>query len=138
LKEKWGDRMLAVLAPDASRDDFHSPFPKPDNEELQPYDEGALLDALGALSVALQKLQDGGLLGHWEISIPEDDDWGVVTVAVDDDITIGGQTLAREKNQPLYGSEVVALLRSAMDTYAKIPYKLDVFFIDPTTTRQEL
>merc|ERR1711957_27433 len=102
----WGDNMLAKWAPDANRNDYKSLFPKPDDTENQPYDEGALLDALGAVSVALNKLQQGGLIGHWEMSIPEDDYWNVVTIAVDDDISIGGQILAKGRNQPLGGSEV--------------------------------
>ena len=137
VERTWGDKLLAKLAPGADRKDYTSPFPKPDDTEFQPYDEGALLDALGAVSVALNKLQAGGLIGHWEISIPEDDYWNVVTVAIDDDISIGGQILGRERNQPLSGSEVVALMRSAMESRAKISYKMDTFFIDPTTTRQE-
>ena len=85
--------------------------------------------------MALHKLIIGH---HWEISIPEDDNWNVVTIAVDDEISIGGQILARERNQALNGSAIVALVRSAMEDRAKIAYKLDTFFIDPTTTRQEL
>lgn len=138
FEKAWGSKNLAFLAPNANRDDFSSPFPKPDPSDEQPYDEAALLDALGAVSVALNKLQAGGLIGHWEISIPEDDFWNVVTVAIDDDISLGGQILARESKLPLSGSVVVALLRSAMENQAKISYKMDTFFIDPTTTKQEL
>jgi hypothetical protein len=57
---------------------------------------------------------------------------------VDDDITIGGQILARASKLPLNGSAVVAVIRSAMEDKASIPYKMDTFFIDPTTTDQEL
>ena len=138
FERTWGDKLLAKLAPNANRNDYTSPFPKPDNTENQPYDEGALLDALGGVSVALSKLQQGGVVGHWEISIPDDDDWNVVTIAVDDDISIGGQILARERQQPVGGSEVVALVRAALENQAKISYKMDTFFIDPSTTRQEL
>ena len=138
FQQAWGENMLAKLAPNANRNDYKSPFPKPDDTDNQPYDEGALLDALGAVSVALGKLQQGGLIGHWEMSIPEDDDWNVVTIAVDDDISIGGQILARGRAQPLDGSEVTALVRAAMNKHAKIPYKMDTFFIDPSTTKQEL
>eukprot|EP00977_Amphora_coffeiformis_P007044 scaffold1522_cov166-Amphora_coffeaeformis.AAC.22 len=136
METTWGEKLLTKLAPGASREDYTSPFPKPDDTEFQPYDEGALLDALGAVSIALNKLQASGLIGHWEISIPEDDYWNVVTVAIDDDISIGGQILSRERNQPLSCSIGGALMRAAMDR-AKIPYKMDTFFIDPTTTRQE-
>jgi hypothetical protein len=138
FERSWGDKLLANLAPNANRNDFVSPFPKPDDTENQPYDEGALLDALGGVSVALSKLQQGGVVGHWEISIPEDDNWNVVTIAVDNDISIGGQILARERQQPLGGSEVVALVRAALEHPANISYKMDTFFIDPSTTRQEL
>jgi hypothetical protein len=134
----WGQRMMNELAPNADRKDFRSPFPAPDPTDEQPYDQNALLDALGAVSVTLDKLQQGGLIGHWEISIPEDDYGNVVTIAVDDDITIGAQVLSKEQNQPISGSAVVALVRSAMDDRAKISYNMDTFFIDPSTTKQEL
>jgi hypothetical protein len=133
----WGQKMLSSLAPNANRNDFKSPFPAPDPTEEQPYDQGALLDALGAISATLNKMQEGGLIGHWEISIPEDDYGNVVTIAVDDDVTIGAQVLAREQNQPLGGSAVVALVRSAMDDRLAISYNMDTFFIDPSTTKQE-
>jgi hypothetical protein len=138
LEKAWGAKMLSTFASNADRNDYNSLFPKPDPTDEQPYDEGSLLDALGAVSAALSKLQEAGIIGHWEISIPEDDFWSVVTVAVDDDITIDGQILARESKLPLSGSAVVGLLRSAMEDKAKIPYKIDTFFIDPTTTRQEM
>ena len=134
----WGQKILSSLAQNADRKNFRSPFPPPDPDEEQPYDEGALLDALGAVSVVLDKMQDGGLIGHWEISIPEDDYGEVVTIAVDDDVSIGSEILAREQNQPLSGSPVVALIRSALDVKAKISYNIDTFFIDPSTTKQEL
>lgn len=134
----WGQKMMASLAPNADRTDFKSPFPAPDPSDELPYDEGALLDALGAVSATLNKMQEGGLIGHWEISIPEDDYGNVVTIAVDDDASIGAQVLSREQNQPLGGSAVVALVRSAMDDRAKISYNIETFFIDPSTTKQEL
>jgi len=135
--QAWGNKMMTTLAPNADRKDFKSPFPAPDPSERMPYDEEALLDALGAICVTLDKMQEGGLIGHWEISIPEDDYGNVVTIAVDDDISIGAQVLAKEQNQPLGGSTVVALVRSAMNDRAKISYNLDTFFIDPSTTKQE-
>jgi hypothetical protein len=138
FETNWGRNMLTSLAPNANRNDYSSLFPKPDPTDEQPYDEGLLLDALGGVSVCLNKLQEAGLIGHWEISIPEDDYWNVVTIAVDDDISIGGQILARESKLPLSGSAVVGIVRSAMEDQAKISYKIDTFFIDPTTTRQEL
>jgi hypothetical protein len=138
FERNWGDKLLGAFARNANRNDFISPFPKPDDTENEPYDEGALLDAMGQVSVALNTLQQGGVIGHWEISIPEDDDWNVVTIAIDDDICIGGQIIARERQQALGGSAVVAMVRAAMDNHAKISYKINTFFIDPTTTRQEL
>jgi len=133
----WGEQLLTTLAPTANRKDFTSPFPIP-SDSTPPYDEGLLLDALGRVSAGLSQLQAGGLIGHWEISIPEDDDWNVVTIAVDDDSTIGGQILSKERGQPLDGSHVNAMVRAAMEDTAKVSYKMDVFFIDPTTTKQEL
>jgi hypothetical protein len=144
----WGRNLLNSLAgPSTTKYDFQTPFPKPVNFNGNiplPYDENKLMNSLGALESALQKLQDGGLIGHWEISIPEDDYGEVVTIAVDDDVCLGAQILAREdstttKTMQLTGSPVVAMVRSAIEERAKIPYvALDVFFIDPTTTKNEL
>jgi len=140
LDRLWGRNLLDQLAgPATAKYEFRSPFPKPDSNIPFPYDANALTNALGAIEVALQKLQDGGLIGHWEISIPEDDYGEVVTIAVDDDVCLGAQILAREENSVLGGSPVVAMVRSALADRAKIPYAaLDVFFIDPTTTKDEL
>ncbi|CAJ1944263.1 unnamed protein product [Cylindrotheca closterium] len=137
FETSWGRKMLQELAPNANRKDYSSPFPKPDPTDEQPYDEASLLDALGGISVVLNKLQAAGIVGHWEISIPEDDFWNVVTIAVDDDVSIGGEILARESKLPLSGSPVVGLVKAAMEG-TRIPYKIDTFFIDPTTTKQEL
>mmetsp|Transcript_22629 Transcript_22629/g.33235 ORF Transcript_22629/g.33235 Transcript_22629/m.33235 type:complete len:437 (+) Transcript_22629:78-1388(+) len=135
----WGQNILESLAKGANRKNFVPAFPLPSPEDMadRPYNEGSLYDALGSLSVALGKMQEGGLIGHWEISVPEDDYGGVVTVAVDDDISIGAQILLREQGRALVGSTVIAMIKSAMDG-AKISYGIDSFFIDPTTTRQEL
>ena len=136
----WGRNLLDRLAgPANAKYEFRSPFPKPDSEIPFPYDEKQLTNALGAIEVALEKLQDGGLIGHWEISIPEDDYGEVVTIAIDDDVCLGAQILAQEEQSMLRGSPVVAMVRSALEDRAKIPYAaLDVFFIDPTTTKNEL
>lgn len=140
LDRLWGRNLLDRLAGPATAEyKFQSPFPKPDADIPLPYEEGKLTNALGAIEVALQKLQDGGLIGHWEISIPEDDYGEVVTIAIDDDVCLGAQILAREERSVLVGSPVVAMVRSALEDRAKIPYAaLDVFFIDPTTTKNEL
>lgn len=136
----WGRNMLEKLAgPSSASYEFKSPFPKPDPDIPLPYEADQLTNALGAIEKALNKLQEGGLIGHWEISIPEDDYGEVVTIAVDDDVCLGAQILAREENSSLTGSPVVAIVRSALEDRAKIPYAaLDVFFIDPTTTKNEL
>jgi len=136
----WGRNLLEKLAgPSSAGYEFQSPFPKPDPDIPLPYDADQLTNALGAIEKALNKLQQGGLIGHWEISIPEDDYGEVVTIAVDDDVCLGAQILAREENSSLTGSPVVAMVRSALEERAKIPYTaLDVFFIDPTTTKNEL
>mmetsp|Transcript_8462 Transcript_8462/g.25053 ORF Transcript_8462/g.25053 Transcript_8462/m.25053 type:complete len:506 (+) Transcript_8462:5375-6892(+) len=136
----WGRNLLEKLAgPSGASYEFLSPFPKPDPDIPLPYEADRLTNALGAIETALGKLQAGGLIGHWEISIPEDDFGEVVTIAVDDDVCLGAQILAREENSSLTGSPVVAMVRSALEDRAKIPYAaLDVFFIDPTTTKNEL
>jgi hypothetical protein len=136
----WGRNLLDRLAgPATTKYEFLSPFPKPSSDIPFPYDANQLTNALGAIEVALQKLQDGGLIGHWEISIPEDDYGEVVTIAIDDDVCLGAQILAREEQSVLSGSPVVAMVRSALQDRARIPYTaLDVFFIDPTTTKNEL
>lgn len=136
----WGRNLLEKLAgPSSATYEFQSPFPKPDPDIPLPYDADQLTNALGAIEQALNKLQQGGLIGHWEISIPEDDYGEVVTIAVDDDVCLGAQILAREESSVLTGSPVVAMVRSALEDRAKIPYTaLDVFFIDPTTTKNEL
>ena len=59
-------------------------------------------------------------------------------IAVDDDVLIWRQILAMERKQLLSGLAVEAIVRSAMDDNAKILYAFDSFFIDPTTTKQEL
>ena len=116
FEKAWGEKILTKLgATNANRNDYKSIFPQPEDKEYQTYDEGALLDSLGKVYVALDKLRNGGIIGHYELSIPEDDNWNVVTIAVDDDITIGGQILGKERYQPLSGSMVVAIVRSAMD-----------------------
>ena len=62
-----------------------------------------------------------------------------MTIAIDDDVCLGAQILAQEEQSLLRGSPVVAMVRSALEDRAKIPYAaLDVFFIDPTTTKNEL
>ena len=140
LDRLWGQNLLDKLAgPATAKYEFRSPFPNPDPNIPFAYDTKELTNALGAIEVALQKLQDGGLIGHWEISIPEDDYGEVVTIAVDDDVCLGAQILVREEQSVLRGSPVVAMVRSALEDRAKIPYvALDVFFIDPSTTKNEL
>lgn len=135
----WGKRMLEMLAQGADRKDFVTSFPLPDSwdtEEL-PYAKEELLDALGKVCVVFKKMQDGGLIGNWEVSIPEDDYGSVVTIAVDDDISIGAQVFLREQGRLFSGSVVSAVAQSALDE-AKIPFRIDSYFIDPSTTRQEL
>ena len=56
LERTCGTKLLIKLAPSASCDDFTSPFPKLDPANDRTYDEGVLLDALGAVFVTLVKL----------------------------------------------------------------------------------
>ena len=131
------------MAPTANRRDFTSPFPKPHTTDDQPYEEGALLNTLGLVSVALTKLQVDGLIGHWEITIPKGNDWNFVTIAMyggrwtmdnerwtmDDDLT----NVRRERNQPVSGSAVVPIR-----CLANMSYAFDSLFIDLTVTNHEL
>lgn len=132
----WGESLVTKLAPNANRKDYESPFPEIKDEfEDYDYDKDVLLDSLGMLNVALKSLQKNGLIGHYEISIPYDDYGSVVTLAVDDDITLGSQLLLREQGMKMSGSFVESMVRYVMDK-AKIQYSLDSFFIDPSTTKQ--
>eukprot|EP00559_Dactyliosolen_fragilissimus_P005846 CAMPEP_0184860640 /NCGR_PEP_ID=MMETSP0580-20130426/5503_1 /TAXON_ID=1118495 /ORGANISM="Dactyliosolen fragilissimus" /LENGTH=507 /DNA_ID=CAMNT_0027357837 /DNA_START=49 /DNA_END=1572 /DNA_ORIENTATION=- len=139
----WGQSLISYLAPNANRNDFSSPFPQSssssvsldDFEEDYDYDKNQLLDALGTLQAALKTMQRDGLVGYFEISIPKDDYGSVVTLAIDDDITIQSQLLAREQSLILSGSSVQALLRAVL-AKANLFYTLDSFFIDPSTTNQ--
>jgi hypothetical protein len=135
---KWGDSLVSNLAPNANRNDYSSPFTEMKDEfEDYDYDKNVLLDSLGMLNVALKSLQKDGLIGHFEIVIPYDDYGSVVTLAVDDDITLGSQLLLREQGVQMSGSFVESIVRSVMDK-AKINYSLDSFFIDPSTTVQSV
>lgn len=163
----WGRNLLNSLAgSDDKSFEFRTPFPLPDD---LPYDGAKLKNALGSVEVALDALQNGGLIGHWEISIPYDDFGEVVTIAIDDDVGLSAQILAQEAQQntaagaasgtattasnsntknkkgrsngSIYstGSPVVAMIRTAIEERAQIPYgALDVFYIDPSTTKNEL
>ena len=133
----WGEAIISHLAPNADRNDYSSPFPQVKDEfEDYDYDKNVLDDSLGMLNVALQALQKSGLIGNYEISIPYDDYGSVVTLAVDDDITIGSQLLLREQSITMSGSYVESMIRFVMEK-AKIQYNLDSFFIDPSTTKQD-
>lgn len=143
---KFGERLLfdnaspLVPARLANRQSFKSPFPPLSEEDRGDlaYEEGALLDALGTLSSALDVLQAGGIIGHWEIAIPYDDYGEVVTIAVDDDISLGAQSLLREgQGLSLNGSVVTALTRASLKHFG-IDTAIDAFFLDPSTTKQDI
>ena len=143
---RFGEQLLfdgaSPLVPSrlANRKSFKSPFPplSEDDKGDLAYDEGSLLDGLGTLSAALDALQDGGIIGHWEISIPIDDFGEVVTIAVDDDISLGAQALLREgRGLSLNGSVVTALTRASLKHFGVIS-SVDAFFLDPSTTKQDV
>lgn len=134
----WGESLISYLAPNANKNDYSSPFPEVTDEfEDYDYDKENLLDSLGILNVALKNLQKQGLIGYYEISIPYDDYGSVVTLAVDDDITLGSQLLLREQGMKMSGSFVESLVRAVMNK-ANLKYSLDSFFIDPSTTKQDV
>ena len=95
----WGNELVSMFASNANRKDYVSPFTEKE-DEFQDYDypKNSLLDALGKLTVTLDKFKAGGIIGFYEISIPYDDYGSVVTVAMDDYTTIGGETLLQEQN----------------------------------------
>ena len=143
---KFGEQLLFDNSPPlvpsrlANRKSFKSPFPplSEDDKGDLAYEEGALLDALGTLSSALDVLQAGGLVGHWEIAVPSDDFGEVVTIAVDDDISLGAQSLLREgQGLSLNGSVVTALTRASLKHFG-IESAIDAFFLDPSTTKQDI
>jgi len=142
---QWGSRLLfdagLVPIPLANRKSFKSPFPPLSDEDKGDlaYDEGALLDGLGTVSAALDALQAGGIIGHWEISIPTDDYGEVVTIAIDDDISLGAQALLREGRSglALNGSVVTAITRAALKKVG-VTAAIDAFFLDPSTTKQDV
>ncbi|KAL3822921.1 hypothetical protein ACHAXA_010704 [Cyclostephanos tholiformis] len=132
----WGDELLSNYAPTASRNDFVSPFPKGEDEFQDfDYDKYALLNALGKLTVTLNRLKAGGFLSYYEISIPYDDYGSVVTVALDDYAIIGAEILLSEQKYSCEGP-MQALVRALFDK-AGINCSLDTFYIDPSTTRQD-
>ena len=132
----WGDELLSKYAPTANRKDFVSPFPKGEDEFQDfDYDKYALLDSLGKLTVTLNQLKAGGLLGYFEISIPYDDYGSVVTVALDNYAAIGAEILLSEQKNLCEGP-TQALVRALFDE-ARINFSLDTFYIDPSTTRQD-
>jgi len=130
----WGRELVSNFAPSASRKDFISPFPeKADEFEDYDYDKNKLLDALGALSVALNNFKSGGLLSYVELSIPYDDYGSVVTIACDDYVPISAEILLSEQKR---GQGPIQALVVYLFDKATITFNSDTFYIDPSTTRQ--
>ncbi|KAL7542758.1 hypothetical protein ACHAXR_012826 [Thalassiosira sp. AJA248-18] len=131
----WGNELVSMFAPSANRNDYVSPFPEKEGEYSDfDYDYNSLKDYLGKLTVTLNRLKSGGLLGFYEISIPYDDYGSVVTIAMDDYSSIGAEILLSE--QKLGEGPMQALARALFDQ-ARIKCNLDTFYIDPSTTRQD-
>mmetsp|Transcript_27919 Transcript_27919/g.51475 ORF Transcript_27919/g.51475 Transcript_27919/m.51475 type:complete len:384 (+) Transcript_27919:69-1220(+) len=132
----WGNELISMYAPSANRKDYVSPFPDKDEEFADfDYDKNLLFDALGTMTVTLDRLKSGGLLGVYEITIPYDDYGSVVTVALDDYTSIGAEILLSEQNI-LCDGPIQALTRALFDR-ARINIKLNTFFMDPSTTSQD-
>lgn len=132
---KWGEQLVQLFAPTASGKDYISPFTEKEDEFADfDYDKNKLLDALGKLTVALTKLKAGGLIGYYEISIPYDDYGSVVTVAIDDYVSISSEILLSEQGNKCEGP-VQALARYLFGA-AGIDCSFNTFYIDPSTTRQ--
>ena len=133
----WGSSLLSLLAPSATKKDYRSPFPEmKDDFEDYDYDKDVLLEALGALTVAFDKLKAMGLIGYFELSIPYDDYGSVVTIAIDDYSPIGAEILLSEQNYNI-GGIAQAMVRAALEK-ARVAYSLDTFYLDPSTTKQSI
>ncbi|GFH52971.1 hypothetical protein CTEN210_09447 [Chaetoceros tenuissimus] len=133
----WGSSLLSLLAPTATKKDYRSPFPEMKDEfEDYDYDKDLLLEALGALTVAFDKLKAMGLIGYFELSIPYDDYGSVVTIAIDDYSPIGAEILLSEQNYNI-GGIAQAMVRAALER-ARVAYSLETFYLDPTTTKQSI
>lgn len=132
---QWGKELLSNLAPNANRKDYVSPFPNIKDEfEDYDYDKEKLLDGLGALKVAMDKLKMMGVIGYYELSIPYDDYGSVVTIAIDDYVPIGAEMLLSEQKYNIAGV-AQAMVRAAL-AKADVAYNLDTFYLDPSTTKQ--
>ena len=132
---QWGKELLSNLAPNANRKDYVSPFPNIKDEfEDYDYDKEKLLDGLGALKVAMDKLKMMGVIGYYELSIPYDDYGSVVTIAIDDYVPIGAEMLLSEQKYNIAGV-AQAMVRAAL-AKADLAYNLDTFYLDPSTTKQ--
>ena len=111
----WGKNLVSIYAPSANRKDYVSPFKEKDDEFQDfDYDKNSLLDALGKLTVTMDRLKLGGLLGYFEISIPYDDYGSVVTLALDDYSSIGAEILLSEQNHHLAFEAPILRLRPKM------------------------
>eukprot|EP00523_Entomoneis_sp_CCMP467_P008300 CAMPEP_0168724330 /NCGR_PEP_ID=MMETSP0724-20121128/3580_1 /TAXON_ID=265536 /ORGANISM="Amphiprora sp., Strain CCMP467" /LENGTH=446 /DNA_ID=CAMNT_0008771075 /DNA_START=18 /DNA_END=1359 /DNA_ORIENTATION=+ len=135
FQSKFGSLLLSQFAPNADKRNYHSPFPEM-NYELEDYDynKDQMIDSLGALQVTLDRFKAAGLASHYEISIPYDDYGSVVTVAIDNDVTLGSDLLLLEQGSTI-GGPYQAVARAALER-AQVTFGMDSFFIDPSTTRQ--
>ena len=135
FQNNWGEQLVNLFAPTASRRDYVSPFPETQDGDYD-YDKGKLLDALGKLTVTLTQLKACGMIGYYEISIPYDDYGSVVTIAIDDYVPITTEILLSEQVQFKCEGPTQALVRHLFGA-AGIDFSLDTFYIDPSTTKQE-
>lgn len=134
FQNNWGEQLVNLFAPSATRRDYVSPFPETQDGDYD-YDKGKLLDALGKLTVTLTQLKACGIIGFYDISIPYDDYGSVVTIAIDDYVPITAEILLSEQGIKCEGP-IQALVRHLLGA-AGIDFSLDTFYIDPSTTRQE-
>lgn len=137
----FGNALLDEFANGASKMDYHSPFRENQDEIFgdYDYDKDSLSNSLGAVCVVLDKFKSAGLNGYYEISIPYDDYGSVVTVAVDDHVAIGADMLLVEQQGVVGGSygPHPSLLRAALER-SNLSFAMDIFYIDPATTKQNI
>lgn len=137
----WGRELLKNLATitDSNIDKYISTFgmdEKDNDSEYYSYDQSSLIRALGGLKVSLDALKKLGLCGVSEISIPSDDYGSVVTIAIDDYVPLGTEMLLLEQKYNI-GGPAQALVRASMESTG-IGFDLDSYYIDPSTTKQNL
>jgi hypothetical protein len=135
----WGRELLKNLATisDSKIDKYISTFGMDERTTIQSISMiKAAHTCTPRTSSALDALKKLGLCGVSEISIPSDDYGSVVTIAIDDYVPLGTEMLLLEQKYNI-GGPAQALVRASMESTG-IGFDLDSYYIDPSTTKQNL